>query len=253
MKPYKAFIRVVKSIRGNEWSSEYYGAIKKNVIEEPLIYAKSKEDVKRVLKQMYPQFFPNNKVYSRETKDKAQFFYVLIYELDYWEIKQLKSGRWSCSHCQREFENMYIKKCYQPICQQDYNKLFCDRQCYERYKIASVRTDVELLDNPNYIKESNPNYIYKITEKVTGKCYIGKTKNAPFFRWWEHLTHSSSPFGLYLSSTPLANWNFEIIEELPANVSDEIVFQTETKYIKKYNSIENGFNKVVSYKKQELK
>jgi hypothetical protein len=106
----------------------------------------------------------------------------------------------------------------------------------------------EIGDDFNHVKNDSPNYIYKITEKETDKCYIGKTRNEPVWRWWDHLKKSGSPFGIYLRSKPLNHWTFEVIHILPPSASDKEVFRTESEYIVKFNSIENGFNSVISDK-----
>lgn len=123
-----------------------------------------------------------------------------------------------------------------------------NHSCYELWKKEKFKYE-ELPDNFDHINEKSPNYIYKCTEKSTGKCYIGKTRNAPFFRWWDHLTRSGSPFGLYLRQTKLSEWTFEVLEELPCDIKDVEVFKVESEYMNKFNSIQNGFNSLISNKK----
>ena len=137
------------------------------------------------------------------------------------------------------------------FCGNDYkngNDIVIEPDCYERFKREKVFSGVEIPDDLNYINVDSLNYIYKITEKETGKCYVGKTRNAPFFRWWNHLKHSTSPFGLYFQKTKLSGWTFEVLEELPSNISDTEVFKIESSYIAKLDSIKNGFNSVSSNK-----
>ena len=244
---FKAFIRVVKSIAYND----DFGFDTVEVIREPLIEAKDKNEVKQILLDKYPQFFQNNKVYEKETKnDKAQFFYVVIYPLYRWEIEQIEEGEWICASCGQIHENKYISKPRIDGRLFGTDKLFCksdDDVCIENYKKV-IYKNIELPDDPYYITKDSPNYIYKCTEKLTGKSYIGKTRNAPFFRWWNHLQHSNSPFGLYLRRTKLSDWVFEVLEELPANIIDSEVFKIESEYIIKFDSINNGFNSLISNK-----
>lgn len=252
---FKAFIRVVKSLKNN--NNEYLGFDSVEIIREPLIEAKDKSEVKTILLEKYPQFFQNSKVYEKETKDAAQFFYVVIFQLYNHEIEEIKAGQWVCDYCGHVHENKYLSR---PITSRKFEgKLFCSddyktgndiigHSCYELWKKEVYFKNVELPDDLNYVNEKSLNYIYRCTEKETGKCYIGKTKNAPFFRWWNHLTHSSSPFGLYLRQTKLSEWTFEVLEELPCDTKDSDIFRIESEYIRKYDSINNGFNTVTSNK-----
>lgn len=249
-KYFKAFIRVVKSLNKDHFYNTFAS---QNIVEEKLILAKDKGEVKEILLSKYPQFFQNGKVYSKETKDEAQFFYVVIFELFEYEKNQVVNGTsWECSHCKQKYPDtyQYRPKTYERLFP---NLKFCksdDDHCFNEFKKEYYK-DVELQDDHYYVSKTSPNYIYKITEKHSNKCYVGKTRNAPFFRWWNHLTHSSSPFGLYLRQTKLSDWIFEVLEELPPNISDEEVFKIESHYIMKFNSIESGFNSVIS-KKQTL-
>lgn len=65
---------------------------------------------------------------------------------------------------------------------------------------------------------------------------------------WSHLTHSRSPFGIYLRTSKISDWNFEVIEILDSTVSDTEVFKKEWEYMIFYDSIKNGFNQMVSVK-----
>jgi hypothetical protein len=248
---FKAFIRVVKSLTRDE--SGFLGMFDSvEIVREPIIEARDKNEVKQILLEKYPQFFQNGKVYERETKDQAQFFYVVIFPLYDWEKRQIQEGPWICSSCGEVHENRYLSRPRMNERLFGADKLFCrsgdDQElCINNYK-KEIYKNLELPDNESYIKKDSPNYIYKCTEKATGKSYIGKTRNAPFFRWWSHLTHSSSPFGIYLRQTKLSDWAFEVLEVLPGTVLDSDLFRIESEYILKFDSIKNGFNSVISNK-----
>ena len=94
MQQFKAFVRVVKSIAFGEGQREF-GFDSIEVLREPLIEAEDKAGVKKIILEKYPQFFQNGKVYEKETKDKAQFFYVVIFPLYEWEKEQIKEGEWN--------------------------------------------------------------------------------------------------------------------------------------------------------------
>jgi len=254
---FKAFIRVVKSITVKD-GGFFNGFDTVEVIKEPLIRAKDKTEVKQILLEKYPQFFQNGKVYEKETKDQAQFFYVVIFPLYNHEIKLIEEGSWTCDYCGHRHENKYIspplvsRKFEGKIfCGKDYrtgNNIVSEPDCYEKWKKEVVFKNSDLPDDLNYINVDSLNYIYKITEKETNKSYIGKTRNAPFFRWWNHLIHSSSPFGIYLRSTSLDKWTFEVLEILPSKIEDKEIFRIESEYMQKFDSINNGFNTLISNK-----
>lgn len=236
---FKGFIRAVKSLVKD---SEYFGS--ENIIEERAFLAWDKEDAKQVLKRLHPQFFQDGKVYTKETKDQAQFFYVVIYPLNNNEIEKLNKP-WNCSHCGTEHESEYFERPHIEYNRHYMNKMFCDRDCFKDHE-REIYKLIEFPDDPSYINKNGIEYIYKITEKSTGKCYIGKTKNEPFFRWWNHLRHSPSPFGIYFRNTELTDWTFEVLE-ITHELAEKI-FEVESKYIREYNSIENGFNTIISKK-----
>ena len=255
---FKAIIRVVKSVAARGDSIGFMGMDVVEVLREPVIEAKDKAEVKEILLQKHPQFFQNNKVYERETKDTAQFFYVVIFQLFQHEVDLIEEGEWKCDYCGHVHENKYVSR---PIASRKFEgKLFCNSDyktgndiiaepgCYDKWKKEFAFKNTDLPDDLNYINAESPNYIYKVTEKATGKCYVGKTRNAPFFRWWNHLKHSSSPFGLHLRTTSLKDWTFEVLEELPSSIGDSEVLRIESEYIQKFDSINNGFNSVISNK-----
>lgn len=253
--PFKAFIKIVKSKQPHDMSF-----IDATIIYEKLIYAKDKKDVKKILMEKYPQFFPENKVYEKESvKNPNQIFYVLIYPLREFEIILMNEGEWVCSGCGQKYENKYLNppKNYTKI-GKDYN--FCNYYekgrdpnidpdiCLNLFKGKVEKNGIEPPDNMMFVSSDNCSYIYKVTEKATGKSYIGKTKNAPFFRWWEHLKHSRSPFGLHLRNTDLKEWTFEVLETLQPYVKEKEILRIESEYILKYDSINNGYNSVISNK-----
>ena len=92
--------------------------------------------------------------------------------------------------------------------------------------------------------------IYKYTNKINGKCYIGQTVN-PNQR---HNQHKSShlnekdrnyhtKFNRALRKYGWENFDYEIVEEV---VEIEKIYEREGYFIEKYNSIENGYNTIDS-------
>lgn len=82
--------------------------------------------------------------------------------------------------------------------------------------------------------------IYKITNKINQKCYIGQSVNIKH-RWSQHKQNSKiRPEKLYLAIRKygIENFSFEVIEECKQEELDE----KEKYYIILYNSYENGYN-----------
>lgn len=87
-------------------------------------------------------------------------------------------------------------------------------------------------------------YIYKITNKINKKVYIGKTVRQPEIRWKEHLTdtrHPDLPLQKAFKKYGRESFTFEIIEEVDDNLLNEL----EIYYIKQFNSFEKGYNATV--------
>lgn len=88
-------------------------------------------------------------------------------------------------------------------------------------------------------------YIYKITNKVNNKCYIGQTKELKVEkRWKNHINDIKQERGCpalreAVKKYSWTNFKFEIL----IICFDEDRFRFETEYIKKYNSqVPNGYN-----------
>ena len=91
--------------------------------------------------------------------------------------------------------------------------------------------------------------IYKITNKINGKSYIGKSTNINK-RW---LTHRSLDYGRSPEKTlykafikyGLNNFSFEIIEEMNSKEYEELGNERENYWINYYNTFQNGYNETL--------
>jgi group I intron endonuclease len=88
-------------------------------------------------------------------------------------------------------------------------------------------------------------FIYKITNIITKKCYIGETKKAnPYLRWNEHRSKIEKGIGCpalqdAVNKYGINNFEFKIL----IICFDEDRYKFEIEYIKKFNSIvSNGYN-----------
>lgn len=82
-------------------------------------------------------------------------------------------------------------------------------------------------------------YIYKITNKVNGKSYIGQTRYTIEFRWRQHLHKKDNTyFHNAIRKYGADNFIIEKLEE--CNIED--LNEKEIYYIAKYNTFKDGYN-----------
>lgn len=87
-------------------------------------------------------------------------------------------------------------------------------------------------------------YIYKITNKINGKVYIGKTKNSVCNRFKQHLRCAQKGTNRYLYDA-MNHYGYDAfeVEVLEEAISSELS-DLEKYYIKKFDSLNplNGYN-----------
>jgi len=87
-------------------------------------------------------------------------------------------------------------------------------------------------------------YIYKITNQINQKCYIGKTLRTIEVRWREHRKDyqkpekSHQPLYRAMNKYGFDNFAISIVEEC----DDTIVEERERYWIEYYQSFKNGYN-----------
>lgn len=81
--------------------------------------------------------------------------------------------------------------------------------------------------------------IYKVTNKVNGKSYIGQTRYTLEFRWRQHLHKKDKTyFHNAIRKYGAENFSAEILEECPySNLNEREIF-----YIAKYETFKKGYN-----------
>lgn len=93
-------------------------------------------------------------------------------------------------------------------------------------------------------------YIYKITNKVNGKVYIGKTVNTVEQRWKEHICESklnrakNRPLYRAINKYGVDNFYIEVIEESKEN-NPQFLNERECYWIEYYGSFKNGYNATI--------
>ena len=90
-------------------------------------------------------------------------------------------------------------------------------------------------------------YIYKITNQINGKVYIGKTLNTIERRWKEHCGDFATercrnrPLYRAMNKYGIENFTIEQVEEC----SPEVVNEREKYWIEQYGSFKKGYNATV--------
>lgn len=94
-----------------------------------------------------------------------------------------------------------------------------------------------------------PPVIYRITNKASGLCYIGKTRQVFTLRWYQHFFQgTSAKFHKAIKESPVTDWTFEIIEVvavpdgLTLTESDNFVSERENHHIFVHDSVASGYN-----------
>ena len=86
-------------------------------------------------------------------------------------------------------------------------------------------------------------FVYKITNIINGKCYIGQTRKSVEARFREHVNEANRGARFYLQSAirKYGPENFRVETIATANNIDELN-QLEEYYIRKFNTVETGYN-----------
>lgn len=90
-------------------------------------------------------------------------------------------------------------------------------------------------------------YIYKITNKINGKCYVGKTLQTVQKRWLEHQYEANQsrskdrPLYRAINKYGIENFEIETIEEIQ-NLLEVDINEREKYWIEYYGSFKNGYN-----------
>jgi len=130
---------------------------------------------------------------------------------------------------------------------------FCSSECADKFKNAQgIVWDV----NFDFTGQHAP-VIYKITCKAEDKCYIGKTTQAFTLRWYQHFYQGhGTKFHEAIKKYGMAGWTFEVIEiieipkDAPSTLRHTIILERESFWINHYDSIDNGYNTVISKKER---
>jgi len=211
------------------------------------VEANDAKQAKLIIEEMYGRKFPLRVL----SKDLETNEFLL-------NIKEIKDDD---SFTKKLFENIECKQCQSPfkiiekyqVGSKNGSREFCSSECKNEYNNKNRPTNILDFREQNAIHDY---VIYKITNKETGMCYIGQTKQAFTFRWYQHFYQPKDvKFHDAIMEFPITAWTFEVIEkiDIPEEIKYDkasirkLVFNKETEYIKKFDCIKNGYNSVKSF------
>lgn len=228
-----------------------YGGVS-NWVFPPLfsgkVEAKDKDEANEKINKLYGKKFPR-RVAKKDLKSNEFLLH----------LEEIKAGTYTaslfdekeCEHCKRPYR--MIDKYNDSHC--DYHGWgYCSYHCKEQaYQIQQYKR--KEMEN-NGMGGTRAPVIYKITNKATNKVYVGKTTQVFTLRWYQHFFQSeNTKFHQEINSTKVTDWLFEVIEivsipdELKASTDiQKYIASREVYWMNHYDSINNGYNSVVSDK-----
>lgn len=209
---------------------------------------------------MSNQSFGNSKEFAELDKFKLtisrlyNYFDEIEFHQVYHNISPITSFKEATTPCQLGYIGIFI--CNEINTPMNYNIFNCSRfyevvnlikpdfeQLEEKYKIERQETFLQM-------SKLARSFIYKISNVITGQCYIGKTCKKPTNRWYQHFSKpGNSKFHQAIKNSPITEWTFTVIEEIefPIDVyldSQAIIYikERENYWIKEYDAINSGYN-----------
>lgn len=204
------------------------------------VEAENKKEAKKIIDDEYGRVFPLRVLQT----DLKQYPFLL-------NVEKIKIGSrqedlfkpQTCIHCKSIF---YVIDKYNDS--RVYNKGFdyCSDKC--KQDSDGIRESLRLQGLA--LSGNSEPVIYKITNKVTGKCYIGKTTQVFTLRWYQHFFQNGNcKFHEEIKKSKVSDWIFQVQEiiVIPEGVKDileieKLIIERERHYILQFDSIENGYN-----------
>jgi hypothetical protein len=206
-----------------------------------MVSAEDKNSAKSIIDEMYGKKFPL-RVLSKDLESNE--FLLSVEEIKEGSHRYKLFEKRDCVYCGDSF---YVIDKYNDENQFYKGWDYCTDKCKDSH-VDERR--MEWSDKNNLDGIHSP-VVYKITNKITGKCYIGKTTQAFTLRWYQHFfNNKGNKFHSEISNSKLTDWIFEVQEiiDLEENISrkekESFIFERERYWINHFNSIEDGYNSI---------
>lgn len=227
--------------------SHFYSYDNRILINEDVFEAENRELAKEYCKKTYGDY--PFKLGKNNKKNGHKYFYLCDSSL-YWYEYHHEQIYITCDYCNKQKTIIGRKN-------QISNKFgdYCSMECRNKHYDELVNT----IDNDNlFIDETDHvgipkdddyqlvGYIYRITNKNTLKCYVGKTIKPPLFRWWQHLKVDGK-----FERANVSDLVFEVLEIVTYDsIKEKYRYKSggdklssrEAHYINLYDCIEEGYN-----------
>lgn len=200
------------------------------------ISAANSKEARRLLEDQYGMKLPGSRL--KQKADEQKILLTLI-DLETNPFLKKRFAPLTCKQCGSEYT---LNQKY--LVNEGGNSSFCSSSCAGEFKSAE---GIEY--NVNFDFDGiHPPVIYKITNKVTGLCYIGKTTQAFTLRWYQHFYQGcGTKFHKAIKEYGVKSWIFEVIEEVSCpskSELNEILCSRERYWIDQYDAVANGYNSV---------
>jgi len=120
------------------------------------------------------------------------------------------------------------------------------------YVAVSRSTKRSLINFCDTDYKLNDGYIYKVSNLLTNKIYIGSTKTSIEQRFNEHIKSlDGSPLHSDIQELGHENFKIELVEKIEY-IDEETLLIAETTYIMAYDSINSGYNTKLSVSLENL-
>lgn len=222
----------------------------KEIIDIGYIEAIDRKEARKKLEKIYDTNFSlRMQKKDRFIKDfkMLQLFNPSNYYDDFW------LGKRKCKNCNKEFTRLERDRAT------DFEYIkndFCSKECEEEFTEKKI---IEYNNDNNAIRR-NDGYIYLIENKVNNMFYVGQTTQVFTLRWYQHFYQSNNlndKFHKAIKETNIKEWNFSILEVIKnkngIKEMKEILNERENFYIKKFNSVEKGYNSTVVIPDKNIK
>lgn len=203
------------------------------------VEAPDRKAAKALVEELYEREFPT-RVLAKDLDSNMFLLSIKEIATDDHHTRRLFEVQ-TCKQCGRQFKMIEKYAVNAP----GGGFEFCCRGCADEWNCA----------NGNHLSEGfNLPVIYRITNKRTGMCYIGKTRQVFTLRWYQHFFQASeTKFHKAVKGTPVTDWTFEVLEVVLITEEfrgkgtaeiDRFICSREKHYIAMYDSVQNGYNTV---------